>query len=195
MGLVKRAADLAFTFRFIRMLTLDWKDWDAYKTGLIDSEGKRIKNKKIESDEEKDSYTPFIRLAANVKRLLSKVPGGGSKLGSFAAALYLIKEKYNLDDKHIDQIIQKLDIDPLDLLSEGSKWFVLDTGQLSPGIYRLQEAKLLNKNCEEIVNVKDKIKVSDNCFPVGNIFGIDVYEAKHINTNQTIYISVSELIK
>lgn len=195
MGLVKRAADLAFTFRFIRMLTLDWKDWDAYKTGLIDENGKRIKSKKIESDEEKDSYTPFIRLAANVKRLLSKVPGGGSKLGSFAAALYLIKEKYNLDDKHIDQIIQKLDIDPLDLLSEGSKWFVLDTGQLSPGIYRLQEAKLLNKNCEEIVNVKDKIKVSDNCFPVGNIFGIDVYEAKHINTNQTIYISVSELIK
>lgn len=195
MGLVKRAADLAFTFRFIRMLTLDWKDWDAYKTGLIDGEGKRIKNKKIESDEEKDSYTPFIRLAANVKRLLSKVPGGGSKLGSFAAALYLIKEKYNLDDKHIDQIIQKLDIDPLDLLSEGSKWFVLDTGQLSPGIYRLQEAKLLNRNCEEIVNVKDKIKVSDNCFPIGNIFGIDVYEAKHINTNQTIYISVSELIK
>lgn len=195
MGLVKRAADLAFTFRFIRMLTLDWKDWDAYKTGLIDENGKRIKSKKIESDEEKDSYTPFIRLAANVKRLLSKVPGGGSKLGSFAAALYLIKEKYNLDDKHMDQIIQKLDIDPLDLLSEGSKWFVLDTGQLSPGIYRLQEEKLLNKNFEEIVNVKDKIKVSDNCFPVGNIFGIDVYEAKHINTNQTIYISVSELIK
>ena len=32
MGLVKRAADLAYTFRFIRMLVLDWKDWDAAKS-------------------------------------------------------------------------------------------------------------------------------------------------------------------
>ena len=31
MGLVKRAADLAYTFRLIRLLVLDWKEWDAYK--------------------------------------------------------------------------------------------------------------------------------------------------------------------
>ena len=42
MGIVKRAADIAYTFRFIRMLVLDWKDWDAYKLGIIDEEGKRL---------------------------------------------------------------------------------------------------------------------------------------------------------
>ncbi len=105
MGIVKRAADLAFTFRFIRMLVMDWTSWDAYKLGLIDENGKRIKSEKLDSDEKKSSYTPFIRLAANVKRLVSKIPGGGSKLGSFAAALFLIKEQYQLNDNAIEEII------------------------------------------------------------------------------------------
>jgi hypothetical protein len=195
MGLVKRAADLAFTFRFIRMLVLDWKEWDAYKLGLIDQDGKRIRQEKIDTDERKDAYTPFIRLAANVKRLLSKVPGGGSGLGSFAAALYLIKEKYNLKDKDLNAIIEKIGLDPIDLLSEGSQWFVLDDKQLSPGIYKLQESKLINKTCDELVNAKDKIKIDEQSYPVGNVFGIDIYKAKHLNTGQDIYVSVSELIK
>ena len=93
MGIVKRAADLAFTFRFIRMLVMDWKSWDAYKLGIIDGEGNRVKDVPLDTDEKKSAYTPFIRLAANTKRLLSKIPGGGSKLGSFAAALFLIKEE------------------------------------------------------------------------------------------------------
>lgn len=195
MGLVKRAADLAFTFRFIRMLVLDWKEWDAYKSGVIDENGKRIKSVKLDSDEKKDSYTPFIRLAANVKRLLSKIPGGGSSLGSFAAALYLIKEKYNLEDKHLNNILAKLDFDPVDLLSEGSQWFVLEDKRLSPGIYRLQESKLLNKTCDELAYAKDKIRIEESSYPVGDVLGIDIYKAKHLNTNQEIYVSVSELIK
>ena len=108
MGIIKRAADLTYTFRFIRMLVMRWENWDAYKMGIIDKEGKRIKDKKIETSEEKASYTPFIRLCANIKRLVSKVPGGGSKLGSFAAALFLIKEKYNLNDSHLKKILEEV---------------------------------------------------------------------------------------
>ena len=62
MGIVKRAADLAFTFRFIRMLVLDWKDWDAYKLNIIDEDGKRNKDVKLDDDEKKSAYTPFIRM-------------------------------------------------------------------------------------------------------------------------------------
>ena len=85
MGIVKRAADIAYTFRFIKMLVMDWKSWDAYKLGIIDEDGKRLRNIKIDSSEKKDAWTPFIRLCANIKRLVSKVPGGGSKLGSFVS--------------------------------------------------------------------------------------------------------------
>lgn len=195
MGIVKRAADLAFTFRFIRMLVLDWKSWDAYKLGIIDEDGKRIKSKRIETDEEKSAYTPFIRLAANTKRLLSKIPGGGSKLGSFAAALYLIKEDQNLTDKQLQKILEEFGIDSMDILLEQSQWFVLNNKMLSPGIYRLSEDKVLNGTYDDIVNAKDQIRIHEECYPVGDVFGIDIYEAEHIRTRKKVYISVNEIYK
>jgi len=137
MGLVKRAADLTYTFRFIRMLVMKWENWDAYKLGIIDENGKRNKDTKLDSDEKKSAYTPFIRLAANVKRLLNKIPGGGSKLGSFAAALYLIKERYSLSDRQLGKILRECGVDASGLLAEENQWFVLEDKQLSPGIYRV----------------------------------------------------------
>jgi len=195
MGIVKRAADLAFTFRFIRMLVLDWKDWDAYKLGIFDEKGKRDKNVKLDNDEKKSAYTPFIRLAANVKRLLSTIPGGESKLGSFAAALFLIKEEYNLSDSTVDHIIEKMDIDALDMVLESNSWFVLNNKMLSPGVYRLREDKLLNKTFDDIVNSKDQIRIHEDCYPIGNIFGIDIYEATHMRTQKNIYIATTEIYK
>ena len=195
MGLVKRAADLAFTFRFIRMLVLDWKDWDAYKEGIIDEEGNRIKSVKLDTDQKKSAYTPFIRLAANTKRLLGKVPGGGSKLGSFAAALFLIKEKYKLDDTKLSEICEKCDIDVLDFLNEHNEWFVLEDKQLSPGLYRFKDFKVVNTTLEEIVRPKDQLRVAEDAYPIGDVFGVDIYEAKHVKTNQPVYFTLSEIYK
>ena len=196
MGLVKRAADLAYTFRFIRMLVMDWKNWDAYKLGIIDENGKRKKEVKLDNDERKSAYTPFIRLAANVKRLLSNIPGGGSKLGSFAAGLFLIKEYCNLTDKDLKKILEKCNIDSLDVLSEAnSNWFLLEDKQMIPGVYRVKETKILNKNFEEWVLPKDQIKISKDCFPVGDVFGLDIYEAIHVKTNQQVYITTNEIYK
>ena len=48
MGILKRAADITYTFRFIRMMAMDWKDWDAYKLGIIDENGKRQRNVKLD---------------------------------------------------------------------------------------------------------------------------------------------------
>ena len=193
MGLVKRAADLAYTFRFIRMMVMDWKDWDAYKLGIIDENGKRNKNVKMDSDEKRSAYTPFIRLAANIKRLVAKIPGGGSKLGSFASALFLIKEK--VGTKGLEKICEKLNIDVLDFLNEKNEWFLLEDKQLSPGVYRVSNPKLLNKTCDELVLPKDQVRIQDECFPVGDVFGVDVYEATHIKTNQQVYVTASELIR
>ena len=195
MGLLKRAADLTYTFRFIRMLVLDWKEWDAYKFGIINEEGKRDRNVKLDTSEKKAAYTPFIRLCANIKRLVANIPGGGSKLGSFASALYLIKEHYGLTDKELDRINSKLGIDSLDVVLESSDWFLLDDGSISPGIYRIKEHKLIAKTCDEIVWAKDEIRIQDDCQPVGDVFGIPIYEATHMKTNQKIFITVSGIYK
>ena len=193
MGIIKRAADLAYTFRFIRMMAMDWKSWDAYKLGIIDENGKRQRNVKLDNDEKKSAYTPFIRLAANLKRLVSAVPGGGSKLGSFASALFLIKEK--VGDKGIKSICEEMNVEVLDFLNEKNEWFLLDEKQLSPGIYRVQNPKLLNESCAEMVWPKDQVRVQEECYPVGDVFGVDIYEATHVNTDKQVYVTASELIR
>jgi len=195
MGLLKKAADTVYAFRFIRMLVLDWKDWDAYKMGIIDENGKRDKSVKIDNLEKSSTWTPFIRLCANIKRLLSKVPGGGSRLGSFAAALFLIKEKTGMTDKEIKQICEKVGIEPLDFLNENSEWFVLEDKQLSHGVYRLRDSKVLNSTIEEMCNAKDQIRILEDCYPVGDVFGVDIYEATHMRTNQKVYVTIREIYK
>jgi len=195
MGLLKKAADTVYAFRFIRMLVLDWKDWDAYKAGVIDENGKRVKSVKIDNLEKSSTWTPFIRLCANIKRLVSKAPGGGSRLGSFAAALYLIKEKTGMTDKEIKQICEKVGIEPLDFLNENSEWFVLEDKQLSHGVYRLRDSKVLNSTIEEMCNAKDQIRILEDCYPVGDVFGVDIYEATHMRTNQKIYVTIREIYK
>jgi hypothetical protein len=74
-------------------------------------------------------------------------------------------------------------------------WFVLEDKRLSPGMYRVNDYKMLNCSFEEIVKPKDQVRVSETCYPVGDVFGIDVYEVTHINTNKNIYVVVSELNK
>ena len=195
MGILKRGADLVYAFRFVKMLVTDWKDWDAFKVGLIDENGQRIKSVKMDSDEKKSAYTPFIRLTANIKRLLSKVPGGSSKLGSFAAALYLLKEQYGINDDKLAKILSEHGIEITDILAEQSEWFILFDLQLSPGIYRIKEEKLVNSTFESLVFSKDQIRIHENSYPVGDVFGISIYEATHIKTNQKIYVTSSEIYR
>lgn len=195
MGIIKRAADLTYTFRFIRMVVLDWKEWDAFKLGIINAEGKRNRNTKLDNDEKKSAYTPFIRLCANIKRLLSNVPGGSSKLGSFASALFLIKERYKLSDKSILKISEACNLEVLDFLNENNQWFLLEDKQISPGIYRLHNSKLLNKTCDEMVWAKDQIRILEDSYPIGDVFGVDIYEAVHVNTNQKLFVTTSEIYK
>ena len=195
MSFLKKAGDLVYTFRFIRMLVMKWPEWDAYMLGIIDKEGKRIKSTKIDGDEMRSAWTPFIRLCANIKRLISKIPGGGSRLGGFVSALYLIKENGNLKDKDIKKILESVDINDLEFLSEENQWFIKEDGTISPGIYQVNEYKLLNNTFEEMVFPKDKIRIKEDASPVGQLFGIDVYLATHMRTNQPIYVTNREIYK
>ena len=195
MGVLKGAADLVYTFRFIRMMVMKWESWDAYKLGLIDEKGKRIKAERLNSPERRDAWTPFVRLCANIKRLVQKIPGGGTKLGSFASALFLIKENGKLSDNGLEKIIKECNLEKLDFLSESSKWFVLEDDQLSPGVYKIRNSKILNSTYEQEVYTNDKVKVNLDCYPIDTVFGLNIYEVTHLKTNQNIYITSNELIR
>ena len=106
MGILSRAADLGYAFRFLKLLTTKWENLPAYKLGIIDKRGRNIKKaKELTTPEEKSAYTIFHRLVFNVKRLIQLVPGGKSTLGSYAAALFLIKEHTGMSEKKIREVL------------------------------------------------------------------------------------------
>ena len=195
MSLLTRASDLVYTFRFLKLLTTPWEKTNAYKHGIIDGKGKRDKSVKLDSSEKKAAYTPFHRIVYNVKRLVSKVPGGGSRLASYASALYLIKEHYKLKPKQLNNILEKCHVEQSDLLAEDSKWYLLENQQLSPGVYHILNDKVLSETWDDVVYSKDKIRIKDDSFPTGEIFGLPIYEATHIATNRTIHITPGEISK
>src|SRR5210317_1223900 len=99
MGIVSRAADTYYTYRLVRTLATDWKDQEAYELGIIDENGKVLrKSNTLKTTEEKSAYTLFHRLSFNLKRILEALPFGKTKLASFAAALFLIKEETGLSE-------------------------------------------------------------------------------------------------
>ena len=193
MGLLSRTGDLVYTLRFLRLLTTKFEDTTAYKLALIDEKGNKLKNP--ETSEEKSAYNAFHRLVFNLKKLLEKVPGGSSKLASYAAALFLIKEQLNLSDSSVNKIAQASDVDPLEALSEETSWFCTKDGMLSPGIYRLANDKMLNMTCEEVCKKGDRIRVWENNYPVGNMLGLDIFEVTHDRTAKQLYVTVGELRK
>ena len=91
-GQASRGADLYFVFRFLRLLTMDYKKTDAYKFKIIDSKGKALrKSADLESTKEKASYTMLHRMVFKIRRLMEKIPGG--RFVNYAAALFLLKEQ------------------------------------------------------------------------------------------------------
>ena len=194
MGILSRSGDLVYTMRFLKLLTTAWEDTNAFKLGLIDNTGKKLKKPKTE--EEKSAYNLFHRLVYNIKKLINKVPGGKSKFASYASALLLLREHFDLTDDNMQQIIDALDIKDEDCLGESTVWYQTKDGMLSPGTYKLDvEDKMINTTLEEFGKKNDKIVVEMNSYPVDNLIGFDIYEVIHSSTGQKMYVTAGELSK
>jgi len=83
--------DLYLIYSFLERLATPFDKTRAFKLGLIDENGERLK--KAKTPEEKAAMGYFDRLVFNLKRLLAKVPGGSSQIATFAAALMLLREE------------------------------------------------------------------------------------------------------
>lgn len=198
MGIIKSAADLVYTFRFLKLLVTKFEDTDAFRVGIIDKDGNRNKDYNMNTVQGRDDYsnyyTPFHRLVYNIKKLMAKVPGGSSSIATYAAALYLLKEKYGIPEHKIEQAVKEVGFDVTDFMLEQSQWFILSDNRLSPGSYKLKNSKVVNSTFEEVVNARDYIRVDEHCYPVGSLFGLHIYEATHVKTNQKVYVTVEELV-
>lgn len=98
--------DTFFLYTFLRKLVTPFNKTEAFKLGLIDERGKVLKKRsQLSSSEEKRAFTMFDVLIWNIKKLLERLPFGRSRLASYAAALWLLKEsefhKYYAEDSEL----------------------------------------------------------------------------------------------
>ncbi|MDC6463719.1 hypothetical protein PQZ07_00305 [bacterium] len=202
MGILKSAADLVYTIRFLKLLVTPFEKMGAFKAGIIDKDGKKIIEKgsswfnSVDNREAYSAhYTSFIRLVINLKKLMAKVPGGKSVIARYGAALLLIKEHGNLSDRQINMIHEETGIDILDCLVEQTQWYMLEGKELSQGVYRSKFDTVITTG-EDIVRRGDKIRVVENkALPIDSILGIDIYEGMHLKSNKKVYFSTGEIEK
>lgn len=76
-------------YKLINLLSSDFKDWEAYKKGIIDEDGNTIR--KPISSAEKNSFGIFEKIIRKVKQLLGKVIGS-SRAAAILSTLYFLKE-------------------------------------------------------------------------------------------------------
>jgi hypothetical protein len=94
--------DSFIAYKFIKLMTTPWEETEAYELGIVDKNGKILKKRKdLQTGQEKAAYTILHTLVWNLKKILAKIPAGKTRIGSFAAALYLLREKYSsqINDK------------------------------------------------------------------------------------------------
>ena len=135
--------DIYVLYRIIKDLATPFEKTDAFKTGLIDKKGERLRDstgRKVKADtkaqKKADNY--YFRFIRNLKRLMTKV-GLGSRLATFAAAMFLIKEE--MEKKHT-------------LTEDGFKDEDLVLEEIVKGIKFLEKNSFKNYNqlCEDIAN-------------------------------------------
>ena len=100
-----QAIDLFVAYRFLRILTTPWEDQEAFKLGIIDKDGKLLRKvNTLTKPEEKKAFTLLHRLVFNLKRILHKIPAVRSKIGTYATALYLLKQHFENQVEEEDTI-------------------------------------------------------------------------------------------
>jgi hypothetical protein len=197
MAFIQRAVDVYYTFRFLRQLVTPWNETKAYKLGLVDENGKKLRSPV--TPEEKDAYTLFFRLVYNLKRLLNKVPFGKTKLASYAAALWLVKENTKMSETAIFEgfkaFLEEQNIEIDNTLSESKMWMTKGVNLL-PGKYKLAEHIVSPITGETVAFKGSLIMVNEaNAVPQAEFGGINIYSVYHPSTKQKIYVTVEDIYR
>ena len=197
-----RAIDLFVTYRFIKLLTTPFEKTDAYKLGIIDEKGNRVmpppvkgvrqtKPATLGTTAEKNAYTILHKLVFNIKKIFAKVPGLRTKVGTYAAALFLLKDtfKESVDDpdmfeKEFMKYLKEEGVEMDNSISEE----VIGFGEV------LLVNDILNKEEEELSAKKgDKVIAYDDEAPIDTVLGVEIFPIIHVKTQEKIYISLEDI--
>ena len=209
-----RAIDLFVTYRFIKLLVTPFEKTEAFKLGIIHKDGTRIIAPPqpgevmvgrraaggplpLKTVEEKNAYTILHKLVFNIKKIFGKEPGLRTKLGTYAAALYLLKDtfKESVDDPDMfeKEFMKYLKEEGYEIDNSISEE-VIGFGEILPkGQYTLVN-DILNKQEEELSAKKgDKVEVYEDEAPVDTVLGVEIFPVVHLKTKEKIYVSLEAI--
>ena len=202
-----RAIDLFVTYRFIKLLTTSFEKTDAFKLGIIYKDGNRIMKDSVsrgkipavalEKTQEKNAYTILHKLVFNIKKIFQKVPGLRTKVGTYAAALFLLKDTFKESvsdpDMFETEFVKYLKENNIEVDGEISEE-VIGFGEILPkGEYVLKQ-DILNKEEEELTAKKgDTVIAFEDEPPVDTVLGVDIFAVIHEKTKEKIYVSLEDL--
>ena len=125
------------------------------------------------------------------------MPGLRTKLGTYAAALFLLKDtfKESVDDpdvfeKEFMKYLKEQGYEIDDSISEQ----VIGFGEVLPkGEYTLIN-DILNKEEEELTAKKgDKVAVFEDEPPIDTVLGVEIFSVVHLDTKEVIYVSLEDI--
>lgn len=170
--MASRAVDLYYSYRFLKIMTTPWNKMEAFEHGIVDEKGKLLIKVKDQSSEQLKHFTTFHRLVFNIKRILEKIPFGRSKIGSYAAALFLLKEETDMSEDAILDVLKRMEID-----------FTLEesVNTMFAGQYILSE-DAFGDNKGVPITLEDTT-------PVGTFAGVQIFKTK-----ENFYITENNIV-
>ena len=199
-----RAVDLFVTYRFIKLLTTPFEKTDAFKLGIIDKDGNRIRKPnssqvevELTTSQLKNSYTILHKLVFNIKKIFSKLPILKTKIGTYAAALFLLKDtfKEHMQDPDIfeKEFMKFLKENNVVLDTEISEE-VIGFGEVLPKGEYLLKNDILNKD-EEVLTAKkgDRVAAFEDQAPIDTVLGVEIFPVIHMKTQEKIYVSLEDI--
>ena len=199
-----RAIDLFVTYRFIKLLVTPFEKQEAFKLGIIDKDGRRItlpggdRPKPLDTVAEKNAYTVLHKLVFNIKKIFGKVPGLRTKLGTYAAALFLLKDTFreNVEPEMWEkQFMNYLKENNYELDDTISEEVTLEDGKLPKGIYKLTNDITFDKEDAETPDALegDEVQVFEPTSPTDTVLGVEIFPVIHIPTQTKIFVSGEDI--
>ena len=151
------------------------------------------KSKDFEKEEQRTAYTLLHRLVFNLKRIMQKIPFVRSQLGTYATALFLLKEKYNIENLPEGEINKFLMENKMVSFDNNISEEVVGFGNMLPmGEYKLKD--LVTADDEEIDAQKgDIVTALEDTPPSDRVLGVDIFPVIHQKSNKKIYISLEDI--
>ena len=191
---MSRAVDLFVTYRFLKLLVTPWKKQEAFKQGIIDTDGKSLKKARdLTTEAERESFTLLHRLVFNLKRIMMKIPLVRSQLGTYATALFLLKENYKIENLPEGEINQFLIENKLVRFDNNISEEVIGFGNMLPmGEYKLKDQ--VTADDDEIdAQPGDIVSALEDTPPSDRILGVDVFPVIHKRSNKIKYVSLEDI--